>query len=177
MSESKELPYRVCVRVWIVDDGRALMCRRVNDDGSFKHWDVPGGGVEDDDMPTAVIRECLEEVGVGVGDLEDLGLVFRRDYDRGYGNAERAAQFRGPEDHWWMARRIVDRSELYNREGDGMRWVWMRVDDALELLEALGGPDVAQERVEALRVVKERLGAPGSFRERVSGDVAVRKWL
>lgn len=47
----------------IVDEGKLLLLYREDE----KHWEVPGGKVEDGESPTeAAVREAEEEIGVSV---------------------------------------------------------------------------------------------------------------
>jgi 8-oxo-dGTP diphosphatase len=65
----------------IVRDGKILLIYRKDE----KHWEVPGGKVENDESPTeAAVREAREEIGVDVdlekpffsGEFEHNGELF-----------------------------------------------------------------------------------------------------
>jgi len=67
---------RVSVKAVIVRDGRLLVTANRDSDGTF--YLLPGGGQHfGEPLPTALRRECSEEVGVDV-DVQELVLV--RDY-------------------------------------------------------------------------------------------------
>jgi 8-oxo-dGTP diphosphatase len=69
-------PVRVSVKAIVVQSGRLLVTRNVDEDGDF--FLLPGGGQEPgESLPAALRRECREEVGADV-DVHDLVLV--RDY-------------------------------------------------------------------------------------------------
>lgn len=64
------------MRAIISDGERYLFIRRVVEDREY--WVFPGGGVEDDDedLISALRRECLEELGVEV----EVGEFFMKTY-------------------------------------------------------------------------------------------------
>jgi ADP-ribose pyrophosphatase YjhB (NUDIX family) len=69
-------PVRVSVKAVVIQDGRLLVTRNVDDEGDF--FLLPGGGQEPgESLPEALQRECREEVGAHV-EVHDLVLV--RDY-------------------------------------------------------------------------------------------------
>jgi ADP-ribose pyrophosphatase YjhB (NUDIX family) len=67
---------RVSAKAVIVSEGRALLCRNVDDGGDW--YCLPGGGQRHGEtLVEAVRRECLEEIGTFV----KVGrLLFVRDY-------------------------------------------------------------------------------------------------
>ncbi len=57
----------VIVGAAIIADGRVLACQRAEPPEMAGKWEFPGGKVEvGEDDTTALIRECLEELGVRV---------------------------------------------------------------------------------------------------------------
>jgi 8-oxo-dGTP diphosphatase len=64
---------RVVVGAALVHGGRVLAARRSAPSAVAGGWEFPGGKVEDDeDEPSALVRECREELGVEVRPLRRL---------------------------------------------------------------------------------------------------------
>jgi mutator protein MutT len=60
------------------DEGRVLLSRRAHDPAAGR-WDLPGGFVEEGEHPADCLeRELREEAGIGVTDLELLGIWMDR---------------------------------------------------------------------------------------------------
>ena len=58
----------------IVRDGRLLAARRRRPDRLAGRWELPGGKVEPGESPVeACVRECREELGVGIEVVRRLG--------------------------------------------------------------------------------------------------------
>lgn len=76
---------KVGVSVLIEDEGRALLVQRAIEPG-LGQWGLPSGFVEWDEAPeTAAARECLEETGLDVADLNLLEAAYYTDDFRGPG--------------------------------------------------------------------------------------------
>jgi 8-oxo-dGTP diphosphatase len=66
---------RVIVGAAIIADGRVLACARADPPEMAGRWEFPGGKVEPgEDEPSALARECLEELGVRVRVGERVGV-------------------------------------------------------------------------------------------------------
>jgi 8-oxo-dGTP diphosphatase len=58
---------QVVVGAVLVRDGQVLAAQRTYPPELAGRWELPGGGVEaGEDEPTALVRECREELGVSV---------------------------------------------------------------------------------------------------------------
>lgn len=74
----------VIVGAAIIADGRVLACERAEPPEMAGRWEFPGGKVEPgEDDATALVRECLEELGVHV----ELGGRVGDDIVLGHGRA------------------------------------------------------------------------------------------
>ncbi|NNJ63828.1 MAG: (deoxy)nucleoside triphosphate pyrophosphohydrolase [Dactylosporangium sp.] len=74
----------VIVGAAIIDHGRVLACERAEPPETAGKWEFPGGKVElGEDEPTALARECLEELGVRVA----VGARVGRDITLGHRRA------------------------------------------------------------------------------------------
>lgn len=92
-------PFKVNVSCVICNNDKILLLKRALDEDVFPGlWGIPGGTVEsyDKDLETALLRECMEEVGVEISspvlisnDINDKGdrgalyLVYKADYKSG----------------------------------------------------------------------------------------------
>jgi 8-oxo-dGTP diphosphatase len=75
---------RVIVGAAIIADGRVLACARAEPPEMAGRWEFPGGKVEPgEDEPSALARECLEELGVRVR----IGARVGTDVVLGHGRA------------------------------------------------------------------------------------------
>src|SRR5262245_34690089 len=64
-------PINLGVRVMLIQDGKVLLIRHVYQDG----WFMPGGGMKrKETLEQAARRECYEEVGAEIRDIELLGI-------------------------------------------------------------------------------------------------------
>ncbi len=76
--------HKVAAGVAVEDEeGRLLLVRRAWNPRQGM-WSLPAGFVDDDEAPeAAAIRECREETGLEVGDLQLLTVVSGREHARG----------------------------------------------------------------------------------------------
>lgn len=66
-------PINIGVRVMLIQDGKVLLVRHVYQSG----WFMPGGGMKRrETLEQAARRECLEEVGVKMKNVELFGIYF-----------------------------------------------------------------------------------------------------
>jgi 8-oxo-dGTP diphosphatase len=76
MTDLEIEPVRVSAKALIIEDGRVLCVHKR--DGTDDYFTLPGGGQEPGEtLPSALRRECLEEIGV---DVLVGRLRFVRDY-------------------------------------------------------------------------------------------------
>lgn len=66
-------PINIGVRIMLIQDGNVLLVRHVYQKG----WFMPGGGMKrKETLEQAARRECREEVGVKMKDVELFGIYF-----------------------------------------------------------------------------------------------------
>lgn len=146
-------PLRKCVRVIIRKGGKIFLGKRMRDNGEFICYDFIGGGVEDgESMKEAVRKECLEEVGVKVGNIVDLKVVDAQYFV--LPNPERAKKYAGGEDHYFLADFLAYDKTLHGSEGDAMPYIEVTVHEAIELIKNGPESDYNPARLEALGKVK-----------------------
>jgi ADP-ribose pyrophosphatase YjhB (NUDIX family) len=74
------------VRAVIIKDGKILLIKRTKPD--LVYWVVPGGGVENGETnEQALIRECIEELGVNI-EVKDLILELISEKEETIGQKE-----------------------------------------------------------------------------------------
>jgi 8-oxo-dGTP diphosphatase len=62
-----EKSFYVAVKGLLFKEGKLLIIRRSNYDGTGYGWELPGGGVQfGEEMEEALTRECKEEIGLPV---------------------------------------------------------------------------------------------------------------
>lgn len=76
-------PFKVNVSVIIKKDRDMLLIKRADDEEVFPgYWGIPGGTVEptDSSLEAALLRECMEEVGVTI---KNFKLISNNIHDKG----------------------------------------------------------------------------------------------
>ena len=146
--------YRKCIRVIIVN-GKEILLGKKYIDGKFIGFEFPGGGLDGDDINTAVIKECMEEVGIQVKNPKALGVEFQ--YDMEYPKPERAKLYRGGRDIWMTAEFVRKNDELHGSEGDALPYTWETVESVRKKIDK--GPESRfnPARLEALDKLEELL--------------------
>src|SRR5579864_9362374 len=108
MSDIASLPYRPCVGVMLVNaDGQVFVGKRI-DNKEGDAWQMPQGGVdEDEDLRMAALRELEEETGVA----GDLVTIIAQTHDQLLYDLPDAligklwgGRYRGQRQSWFLAR-------------------------------------------------------------------------
>lgn len=129
--------YRKCVRVVIIKNNKILLGKQYIK-GEFVYYEFPGGGVEHNDtFEETVKKECLEEVGVLVDNINFLNLQYR--YEVNYPKPERAKLYRGGEDNWFSCHYVKEDKSIYGDDNDKLEYIWVTIDEAIKLI--LNGPE------------------------------------
>lgn len=156
--------YRSCVRVLVIDDNKILLATNTAKDSGITYFEFPGGGIEEGEtVEEAAVKECLEEVGILVNNIRDLGI--EQTYEIKYIKPERAKLYRGAHDTYVTADfSRIDESK-FNIETDGMKWEWKTIDEAMHCFKT--GPDsqFVSTSVKALERLKERLNDKRGYRK------------
>lgn len=138
VADRERLPYRKGVgAVLLNQDGLVFVARR-NDVGG-EAWQMPQGGIDDDEDPrSAVMRELEEEVGTDAAEIiaESPGWFVYDLPDALLGKAWKG-RYRGQMQKWFLLRFLGDDSEI-NLEASGHpefdAWRWIPLDDVPQLI-------------------------------------------
>jgi putative (di)nucleoside polyphosphate hydrolase len=146
--DSESLPYRPCVGMMVLNrEGLVWVGHRIAEPdgemaGSRQLWQMPQGGIDEDEDPLpAARRELYEETG-----MESLELVAETP---GWINYDLPPQlvgtvwkgkYRGQTQKWLAFRFLGDESEIrvnpppQGHEAEFDRWEWRRMDDLAGLV-------------------------------------------
>ena len=141
MNAFAHLPYRPCVGVMLVNaEGRAFVGKRIdNQEGDW--WQMPQGGIDEDEDPrAAALRELEEETGISKShvsiiaqsrdellyDLPDelLGTLWK-------------GRYRGQRQHWFLLRFLGEDSDIRldaHQPPEFLAWKWIDPDLLPELI-------------------------------------------
>jgi putative (di)nucleoside polyphosphate hydrolase len=137
------LPYRLCVGVMVLNsDGLVWTGRRIAEgnteyDGSPQLWQMPQGGIDDDEVPyAAALRELYEETGMRTVELLAEAPDWI-DYDRpehllGIGLK---GKYRGQRQRWFALRFTGSETEISinpppgGHQAEFDAWEWKPMQD------------------------------------------------
>ena len=135
------LPYRPCVGVMLANRaGQVFVGQRIDaaltSAGEDDRWQMPQGGVdEDEDISAAAFRELEEETGVG-GDLATILATAREErlYDLPIDLLGRlwGGQYRGQRQTWVLMRFSGEDADIRLDAHDPpefLRWKWVAPDE------------------------------------------------
>jgi NTP pyrophosphohydrolases including oxidative damage repair enzymes len=142
-----ELPYRPCVGIMVLNaEGKVWVGRRLavdnsEYDGNPQLWQMPQGGIdEDEDHLRAALRELYEETGISsVSLLEEAPDWIHYDLPAHLIGIGLKGKFRGQKQRWFAFRFEGAESEIainpppdgHKPEFDAWRWVEMEELPAL----------------------------------------------
>lgn len=142
-----ELPYRPCVGIMVLNaEGKVWVGRRLavdnsEYDGNPQLWQMPQGGIdEDEDHLRAALRELYEETGISsVSLLEEARDWIHYDLPAHLIGIGLKGKFRGQKQRWFAFRFEGAESEIainpppdgHKPEFDAWRWVEMEELPAL----------------------------------------------
>lgn len=161
MSSFQNLPYRLGVGITLFNnEGLVWVGRRIDTKNA---WQMPQGGIEDDDSPAeAALRELEEEVGTANAEL----MAETRDwltYDLPPPVLRRTwrGRFRGQKQKWFAARFLGDESEIdlnAHHSPEFEEWKWVPLQTLPRLIVRFKRP-LYEQVVEEFAPIAERLAA------------------
>ena len=122
-----ERPYRPCVGIMLINkDGLVLIAQRI--DQRAEAWQMPQGGVEDDETPSqAAMRELEEEIGTNRAEIiTESEAWIPYDLPRDLADKVWRGRFRG-QTQKWFAMRFLGKDEdinLATAEPEFDAWKW-----------------------------------------------------
>ena len=122
-----ERPYRPCVGIMLINkDGLVLIAQRI--DQRAEAWQMPQGGVEDDETPRqAAMRELEEEIGTNRAEIiAESEAWIPYDLPRDLADKVWRGRFRG-QTQKWFAMRFLGKDEdinLATAEPEFDAWKW-----------------------------------------------------
>jgi putative (di)nucleoside polyphosphate hydrolase len=142
MQDRKELPYRLCAGVMLLNrEGLAFIGRRL---GGPEHidathsWQMPQGGLDAGEDPyQGALRELYEETNVrSVTQLAESKDWYAYDLPTEVGKSAWRGRYRGQKQKWFALRFTGDESEIDVRRPAGgkhkpefMQWRWERMEN------------------------------------------------
>lgn len=137
----KDLGYRPCVGVMLVNaEGRVFVGRRIdNKEGDW--WQMPQGGVDPgEDLDVAVLRELAEETGVAGDCVSLIGRIeepMRYDLPKELVGKLWGGKYRGQEQTWFLARFSGSEADIDLEAHDPPEFCeyrWVAPDELPELI-------------------------------------------
>lgn len=126
------LPYRRRVEVAIFKDGKVLLTKNKDKETGDAWYGFPGGGTEGDRDEVAARKECLEEVGIEVGNLQRTEIL---DIKEGIGDKKgRDKKYRGSRTVTFTADYKAKDTSLLGNDDDAVKYVWSDIEEAKKLL-------------------------------------------
>ena len=156
-----KLPVRVNVEVIITKEKKVCLCKFIDLSDKTNFWyGFPGGGVEEgDSLEETAVKECLEEVGLLVKNVQDLKVT--KLHPALFNKVERNAKYSGLLKHIFTAEYDnVDKSIL-GADGDAVKYEWVSVQEAMEKVKDNG--DWGVQRVAALNALPAITGKTPAY--------------
>lgn len=138
-SDPKELPYRPCVGLMILNrEGLIFAGRRV--DNLAEAWQMPQGGIDPGEAPEeAALRELREETGLLPQHVEILGessVWIPYDLPHHLVGKLWRGRYRGQTQKWFVLRLIAgdEAIDIETEEPEFSEWRWMNGPDLMQAI-------------------------------------------
>ncbi|WP_082640172.1 RNA pyrophosphohydrolase [Aureimonas sp. N4] len=146
--DPETLPYRPCVGVMVLNrENKIFLGRRIAEpqgemDGASKLWQMPQGGIDEDENPRlAAERELFEETGIrSVSLLAQTSDWLTYELPQELVGIALKGKFRGQKQMWFAFRFLGEDSEVQINPPPGGHtaefdeWGWKTMDEALDLV-------------------------------------------
>ncbi|WP_082675770.1 RNA pyrophosphohydrolase [Aureimonas ureilytica] len=146
--DPETLPYRPCVGVMVLNrENKIFLGRRIAEpqgemDGASKLWQMPQGGIDEDENPRlAAERELFEETGIrSVSLLAQTSDWLTYELPPELVGVALKGKFRGQKQMWFAFRFLGEDSEVQINPPPGGHtaefdeWGWKTMDEALDLV-------------------------------------------
>ena len=148
MAKKKQLPYRPCVGIMVLNrdglvwTGRRLSVGNSESDGTPQLWQMPQGGIDKDEEPLeAAKRELFEETGIcSVSLLAEAPEWISYDLPRHLIGIGLRGKYRGQTQKWFAFRFGGDESEIAinpppaGNSAEFDAWAWKPMDALPDLI-------------------------------------------
>jgi putative (di)nucleoside polyphosphate hydrolase len=127
----EDLPYRPCVGIMLVNrDGLVFVGRRI--DQTIEGWQMPQGGIDDDETPlAAALREMKEEIGTDKADfLAEMDDWLSYDLPPHLLGVALHGRYRGQRQKWIALRFTGDDRDIniQTAEPEFGSWKWLSLE-------------------------------------------------
>lgn len=147
---------RICVRGLILHEDKVLLATTRHKSGR-DIYKMPGGGVEGKEtLEEALVKEVLEEVGVDISDVESMDLVTT--IEGRYRDYRKHVEYDRLIEHWFTATYLKENLRLYGIEGDGMKWSWSSIKEAIRLIKTNPNSKLYVSTITALQQLQKTRG-------------------
>lgn len=133
---TSELPYRPCAGVTLINrDGLIFAGRRI--DTTAPAWQMPQGGIDDDEAPaTAALRELWEETGIAEDLVEPLSEApdwITYDLPPELLGKVWKGRYRGQKQRWFLLRFLGsdDQVNIATQHPEFSEWRWIGAEEML----------------------------------------------
>ena len=145
MTHAKDLPYRPCVGVMLLNEkNQVWIGRRIakwKGDGSQKLWQMPQGGIDKGETPLiAAMRELEEEIGTNDAELiGEHSHWLSYDLPDDVQGTALGGHFRGQTQKWFAMRyqgedRDINIDGLNGHDIEFDQWRWAEIDELVPLV-------------------------------------------
>ncbi len=135
MTEAKDLPYRPCAGIMLMnDDNHIFVGKRI--DMPSDYWQMPQGGIDEGESPLeAATRELLEEIGTDKAELvKELDQWVTYDLPEELIGKVWKGRYRGQKQRWFLFRFTGSDKDIdiETEHPEFSTWKWAPIDSLVD---------------------------------------------